>query len=35
LEDTYGACYDNGEKAAEKSEAEGLSVCVYNASEIN
>ncbi|EDL11834.1 coiled-coil domain-containing protein 7 isoform 1 [Mus musculus] len=26
LEDTYGACYDNGEKAAEKSEAEGLSI---------
>ncbi|XP_021009957.1 coiled-coil domain-containing protein 7, partial [Mus caroli] len=26
LEDTYGVCYDDGEKAAEKSEAEGLSV---------
>ncbi|XP_029390488.1 coiled-coil domain-containing protein 7-like isoform X2 [Mus pahari] len=26
LEDIYGACYDDGENAAEKSEAEGLSV---------
>ncbi|XP_021045266.1 coiled-coil domain-containing protein 7-like, partial [Mus pahari] len=25
LEDTYGPCYDDGEKAPKKSEAEGLS----------
>jgi hypothetical protein len=35
LEETYGVCYDDEEKEAEKSEAEGFSVCEYNANEIN